>query len=75
MPATTPPVPSRSRSARSAGVAVSASSRWSGAPPPGAALLLGPEGAFEVVDQAYLLTTATGDYVLLEEEDSPGTLM
>jgi hypothetical protein len=41
---------------------------WAIGLPPGAALLLGPGGAFEVVDQVYLLTTPTGELTLLEEE-------
>jgi len=49
--------------------------RWAVGLPPGAALLLGPDGAYEVVDQVYLLTTPTGDYTLLEEEDDGNDVM
>jgi hypothetical protein len=49
--------------------------RWAVGLPPGAALLLGPGGAYEVVDQVYLLTTPNGDYTLLEEEDEGDELM
>ena len=46
--------------------------RWGVGIPAGAALLLGPAGAFEVVDAVYLLTAPDGDYALLEEEESGG---
>jgi cyanophycinase-like exopeptidase len=48
--------------------------RWGVGIPAGAALLLGPGGAVEVVDAVYLLTSPDGDYALLEEEeeDVPG---
>jgi cyanophycinase-like exopeptidase len=48
--------------------------RWGVGIPAGAALLLGPQGAVEVVDTVYVLTAADGDYVVLEEEE-PGELM
>ena len=46
--------------------------RWGVGIPPGAALLLGPAGAFEVVGAVYVLTSPDGEYTLLEEEDEPG---
>jgi cyanophycinase-like exopeptidase len=51
--------------------------RWGVGIPPGAALLLGPGGAVEVVDAVYLLTAPDGEYTLLEEEEEPdeGELM
>jgi cyanophycinase-like exopeptidase len=45
---------------------------WGVGIPTGAALLLGPEGAFEVVDSVYVLETPEGDYTLLEEEEGGG---
>jgi cyanophycinase-like exopeptidase len=42
---------------------------WGVGIPMGAALLLGPQGAFEVIDGVYLLTRPDGDYTLLEEDD------
>lgn len=49
---------------------------WGVGIPGGAALLLGPAGALEVVDAVYLLTSPTGEYTLLEEEEPEGeTLM
>jgi cyanophycinase-like exopeptidase len=43
--------------------------RWGVGIPAGAALLLGPDGALEVVDGVYVLTAPDGEYTLLEEED------
>jgi cyanophycinase-like exopeptidase len=48
--------------------------RWGVGIPAGAALLLGPGGAIEVVDSVFLLTSADGEYTVLEEEE-PGELM
>jgi hypothetical protein len=48
--------------------------QWGVGIPAGAALLLGPEGAVEVVDQLYLLTAADGDYTVIEESE-PSHLM
>lgn len=45
--------------------------RWAAGIPMGAALLLGPDGAVEVVDAVYVLTSPEGEYALLEEEE-PG---
>ena len=45
---------------------------WGVGIPPGAALLLGPAGAVEVVDVVYVLTSPDGDYTLLEEEEAGG---
>jgi hypothetical protein len=44
--------------------------RWGGGIPAGAALLLGPAGAVEVVDQVYVLREPDGDFTLLEEEET-----
>jgi cyanophycinase-like exopeptidase len=44
--------------------------RWGVGIPAGAALLLGPDGAMEVVDQLYLLASPDGAYTLLEEDDT-----
>ncbi|HEV8631925.1 MAG TPA: Type 1 glutamine amidotransferase-like domain-containing protein [Thermoanaerobaculia bacterium] len=49
--------------------------RWGVGIPAGAALLLGPDGAMEVIDQLYVLGSADGDYTVLEEEDDPSHLM
>jgi len=42
--------------------------RWGVGIPAGAALLLGPDGAIEIVDQVYVLGSADGDYAVLEED-------
>jgi cyanophycinase-like exopeptidase len=44
--------------------------RWGVGIPAGAALLLGPDGAMEVIDQIYVLGSPDGDYTLLEEDDT-----
>lgn len=49
--------------------------RWGVGIPAGAALLLGPEGAVEVVDQVYVLRSPDDEYALLEEDEPAGDLM
>jgi cyanophycinase-like exopeptidase len=44
--------------------------RWGVGIPAGAALLLGPDGAMEVVDQIYVLGSPDGEYSTLEEDDT-----
>jgi cyanophycinase-like exopeptidase len=44
--------------------------RWGVGIPAGAALLLGPDGAMEVVDQIYVLGSPDGEYSVLEEDDT-----
>jgi hypothetical protein len=44
--------------------------RWGVGIPAGAALLLGPDGAMEVVDQIYVLGSPDGEYSALEEDDT-----
>lgn len=44
--------------------------RWGVGIPAGAALLLGPDGAMEVVDQIYVLGSPDGNYTLLAEDDT-----
>ena len=46
---------------------------WGVGIPAGAALLLGPEGATEVVDQVYVLDSPDGDFAVLEEDSTPAT--
>jgi cyanophycinase-like exopeptidase len=48
--------------------------RWGVGIPAGGALLLGPDGAVEVVDSVFVLTSPTGEYTVLEEGD-PTDLM
>jgi cyanophycinase-like exopeptidase len=45
--------------------------RWGVGIPAGAALLLGPDGAIEVVDQVHVLPAADAEYMLLEEDEPP----
>jgi cyanophycinase-like exopeptidase len=45
--------------------------RWGVGIPAGAALLLGPDGAVEVVEQIYVLTSPDGDFDVLEEDATP----
>ncbi len=44
--------------------------RWGVGIPAGAALMLGPDGAMEVIDRLYVLGSPEGDYTLLEEDDT-----
>ena len=44
--------------------------RWGVGIPAGAALLLGPDGAIEVIDQVYVLASPDGDYTVLAEDDT-----
>ena len=48
--------------------------QWGVGIPAGAALLLGPGGAVEVVDSVFVLTSPDGEYTVLEEEEH-GELM
>ena len=48
--------------------------RWGVGIPAGAALLLGPDGAMEVVDQIYVLGSPDGDYNVLEEDDTSNVM-
>lgn len=45
--------------------------RWGVGIPAGAALLLGPDGATQVVDQIYVLDSPDGDFTVLEEDSTP----
>jgi cyanophycinase-like exopeptidase len=47
---------------------------WGVGIPTGAALLLGPAGAVEVIDGVYLLDGPDAEYTLLEEDESAGGL-
>jgi cyanophycinase-like exopeptidase len=44
---------------------------WGLGSPAGAALLLGPEGAVQVVDQIFVLPSADAEYVVIEEDEPP----
>ena len=48
--------------------------RWGVGIPAGAALLLGPDGAMEVVDQIYVLGSPDGEFSVLEEDDTSNVM-